>query len=164
MKRTLAAKRRTRMWTISIILLAILLVFGGYFKAQAPRRVAYHKTVSLAEKYANLKKVTSFYHYNRKQTFYMVSGTNNKKEKVYVIVYHNGKKIIIYNQTDGINAAQAKNIVKKHVTVKRFLNIGMGMQKKTPVWEISYLNQNGNLCYDTIAFKSGQVLKSIQNI
>ena len=43
-------------------------------------------------------------------------------------------------------------------------NVGMGMKGKTPVWEVTYLNAYGNLCYDIIAFKNGDIIKTIQNI
>ena len=76
----------------------------------------------------------------------------------------NGKKINIYGQEDGISAETAKKAVRKRQDVKKITNVGMGMKGKTPVWEVTYLNAYGNLCYDIIAFKNGDIIKTIQNI
>ena len=74
------------------------------------------------------------------------------------------KKINIYGQEDGISAETAKKAVRKRQEVKKITNVGMGMKGKTPVWEVTYLNAYGNLCYDIIAFKNGDIIKTIQNI
>ncbi len=100
-------------------------------------RNAKKQATQLAQQYAGLKEETAFYHYNRNHTYYTVAGTNDKKQKIYAIVAQNGKKI---NHT------------------------ALGMHKNKPVWEISYLNSYGNLCYDLLDFKTGKVVKTIQNI
>lgn len=111
-----------------------------------------------------ISKEDAFYRYSRDKTFYTVFGTNADNQKIYAIVSKNGKKINIYGQEDGISAETAKKAVRKRQDVKKITNVGMGMKGKTPVWEVTYLNAYGNLCYDIIAFKNGDIIKTIQNI
>ena len=139
-------------------------VLGIFFKSVQPENEAHKEAVRLAKKYAHLKKEDAFYRYSRDKTFYTVFGTNADNQKIYAIVSKNGKKINIYGQEDGISAETAKKAVRKRQDVKKITNVGMGMKGKTPVWEVTYLNAYGNLCYDIIAFKNGDIIKTIQNI
>ena len=116
------------------------------------------------ENMTEVEKEDAFYRYSRDKTFYTVFGTNADNQKIYAIVSKNGKKINIYGQEDGISAETAKKAVRKRQDVKKITNVGMGMKGKTPVWEVTYLNAYGNLCYDIIAFKNGDIIKTIQNI
>ncbi|MCP0887710.1 DUF5590 domain-containing protein [Ligilactobacillus sp. WILCCON 0076] len=166
MRRT---KKARFSWKQLIIVLCIILVGYGcwysYHKAQEPLVAAKKEAYTLADKYANLKTHTAFYWYNREKTYYTVAGKNNKNEAVYVIVSKKGDKINIYSQSKGITAKKAKQYVQSNEKPKKILKVALGMKtKKQPVWEITYLNKKGELCYDLISFKSGKVIKSIQNI
>ena len=93
-----------------------------------------------------------------------MAGTNDKKQKIYAIVAQNGKKINVYRQNEGISEASAKKITQQTGNVKKITHTALGMHKNKPVWEISYLNSYGNLCYDLLDFKTGKIVKTIQNI
>lgn len=156
--------KRGGMYAVIAVVLVAAAVFAVFFRAVQPEKDAHGEAVRLARKYAHLRKEDAFYRYSRNQTFYTVAGTDSGKRKIYVIVSKNGRKINIYNQKDGISAATAGNMVRRRQNVRKVMNVGMGMRGKTPVWEVTYLNSYGNLCYDIIAFKNGDVIKTIQNI
>ena len=157
-------KQHGKLYLFMGVLLAIVAVLGIFFKSVQPENEAHKEAVRLAKKYAHLKKEDACYRYSRDKTFYTVFGTNEDNQKIYAIVSKNGKKINIYAQEDGISAETAKKAVRKRQEVKKIMNVGMGMKGKTPVWEVTYLNDYGNLCYDIIAFKNGDIIKTIQNI
>ena len=157
-------KQHGKLYLFMGVLLAMVAVLGIFFKSVQPENEAHKEEVRLAKKYAHLKKEDAFYRYSRDKTFYTVFGTNADNQKIYAIVSKNGKKINIYGQEDGISAETAKKAVRKRQDVKKITNVGMGMKGKTPVWEVTYLNAYGNLCYDIIAFKNGDIIKTIQNI
>ena len=148
-------KQHGKLYLFMGVLLAMVAVLGIFFKSVQPENEAHKEAVRLAKKYAHLKK---------EETFYTVFGTNADNQKIYAIVSKNGKKINIYGQEDGISAETAKKAVRKRQDVKKITNVGMGMKGKTPVWEVTYLNAYGNLCYDIIAFKNGDIIKTIQNV
>lgn len=157
-------KQHGKLYLFMGVLLAIVAVLGIFFKSVQPENEAHKEAVRLAKKYAHLKKEDAFYRYSREKTFYTVAGTNTDNQKIYAVVSKDGKKINIYSQEDGISAETAKKAVRKRQDVKKITNVGMGMRGKTPVWEVTYLNAYGNLCYDIIAFKNGDIIKTIQNI
>ena len=165
MKRTTRIKKKTkhRLWYLGVltVLVLVLVIFN---LALSPMRNAKKQATQLAQQYAGLKEETAFYHYNRNHTYYTVAGTNDKKQKIYAIVAQNGKKINVYRQNEGISEASAKKITQQTGNVKKITHTALGMHKNKPVWEISYLNSYGNLCYDLLDFKTGKVVKAIQNI
>lgn len=146
------------------IIVILFALFAFYSYVQAPKRQAQKQAYALAQKYAHVNNPTAFYWYNRDKTYFTVAGTNNEKEKVYVIIFKNGNKINIYSQNKGISASQATKLVTDMRKPKKIINVALGMRKSEPVWEVSYRNAANNLCYDLISFKDGEVLKTIQNI
>ena len=70
----------------------------------------------------------------------------------------------ILKQSDGTSKTAILRQVWQKSNPKKVLNIGLGIRKSEPVWEVTYLNQKGNLCYDLIRFKNGTMVQSIQNL
>ena len=147
--------------TITIIVLLIIL---GYAKAQSPQVQAKKEAYLVAKKYGNVRKAEDFYVFNRKQTYYTIYGTNKRGQEVYVITSQNGKKVNINAQDKGISVNKAKNIVKVERNPKKITKTSLGLVNNKPVWEVTYLNNQNNICYDLISFKTGKIIKSIQNI
>ena len=165
MRRTTRKKNRPKHRIITLTILGICaLIVGLYVLATSPIRSARTQAVQLAEKYANLKTEDKFYYYNRDKTYYTVAGTNKKNQKIYAVIAQNGKKINIYQKSEGISEAKAKTLTKNSSKVKKITHVALGMYKNKPVWEVSYTNEYGNLCYDLLNFKDGKVIKTIQNI
>ncbi|MEY8662058.1 DUF5590 domain-containing protein [Ligilactobacillus faecis] len=157
-------KRSKRLRIIGGIIAVLCVIFVLYSLAVSPMRRAHDQAFELAQKYASLKDDEKFYHYNRTQTYYTLLGTNKKGQKIYVIVAQNGKKINIYQKNEGVSEAKVKEVVKSSDKVKKITHVALGLHKNKPTWEVSYLNQYGNLCYDLLDFKSGKIIKTIQNI
>src|SRR5699024_10602138 len=118
----------------------------------------------VAKKYGNVRKAEDFYVFNRKQTYYTIYGTNKRGQEVYVITSQNDKKVNIYAQDKEITVNKAKKIVKVERKRKKITKTSLGLVNNKPVWEVTYLNNQNNICYDLISFKTGKIIKSIQNI
>lgn len=165
MKRTSRTRKKSkyRIWAAIITgVLAVVLVI--FFMAISPMRSAHRQVSDLAERYAGIKEESAFYRYDRNKTYYTIAGTNDKKQKIYAIIAKNGKKINIYQQSEGVSEAKARQLARQDTSLKKITHVGLGMYKNKPTWEVSYLNKQDNLCYDLIDFKSGKVVKTIQNI
>ncbi|KRM90897.1 DUF5590 domain-containing protein [Liquorilactobacillus cacaonum] len=145
----------------------IVVVFFGvgiiYWQAQSPRETAEKNAISFARKHADLKSETAFYLFNRKQTYFTVAGTNTKNQKIFVIIAKKGGATKVLLQNKGISETGAIALAKKE-NPKKILKATLGLWSNNPVWEVTYLNNSGNLCYVLYNYKNGNMVKSIQNI
>ena len=146
------------------LLLVILVTWSVYAVANHPRAAAQKQATAMAKKYAGLKSTSGFYIYNRDQTYYTVAGKNAKGQTILVVVPQKGGDIRVLKQSAGLTASQAKSEVKTADNPKRVLKVAMGIFNNKPVWEVTYLNQKGNLCYDLISFTSGKSIQQINNL
>lgn len=151
----------------SILLVLVVLIFIFFRGALAPRRQNEQKATLLAEKYAHITKKVNYYEYRREgKEYHTVEGTNKQGEKVYAVISSNNRKINVFAASRGRSAKQVIQLIKRQKRPHKILHLALGMNKhgKTPVWEVTYLNQAGNLCYAIVSFKSGTIIKEIQNL
>lgn len=157
--------KKTIFWLILLVLVFLVVV---YFRgALGPRQQNEQQATALAEKYAHITKKTDYYEYQRENSSYhTIVGQNKQGEKLYAVVSNNNRKINVLSADKGISAKQAQDAVVSKRKPKKVLNVALGMDKKgkKPLWEVTYLNQKGNLCYTLLSFKDGVVTKEIQNL
>ena len=132
---------------------------GNHPKAEAERQAT-----TIAKRYANLKTRTDFYIYNRENTYYTVAGKNNKGQRILVIVPQKNGSVRVVKQSTGLTEQQALAQVKSNEHPKRVLKAVPGIFNEKVVWEVTYLNSKGNLCYDLINFKTGSYVQQINNL
>ncbi len=157
--------RKTIFW--GPFLLVILLVFLFFHGAFAPYQQNERRSEALAEKYAHINRKIAYYEYSRDgKNYNTIKGSTKQGEKLYAIISGNGKKINVIAANSGISANKAQNFVLETRKAKRVLHVALGMQSngKRPVWEVTYLNQNDQLCYSLLSFKNGSVIQEIQNL
>ena len=70
----------------------------------------------------------------------------------------------IVKQSKGLTKQQALAQVKSNEHPKKVLKAVPGIFNDKVVWEVTYLNQKGNLCYDLINFKTGSFVQQINNL
>lgn len=156
--------KRTVRSIVVAVLVVVLVTWSVYAIANHPRAVAQKQATTMAKKYAGLRSASGFYIYNRDWTYYTVAGKNAKGQAILVIVPQKGGDIRILKQAAGLTASQAQNEVKTASHPKKVLKVAMGIFNNKPVWEVTYLNQKGNLCYDLISFTSGKSIQQINNL
>ena len=157
------SKRMIRDLLILIILIFLvgwsIYAVGNHHKAEAERQAT-----TIAKRYANLKTRTDFYIYNRENTYYTVAGKNNKGQRILVIVPQKNGSVRVVKQSTGLTEQQALAQVKSNEHPKRVLKAVPGIFNDKVVWEVTYLNSKGNLCYDLINFKTGSYVQQINNL
>lgn len=159
---------RIKKWTLWTLLLAFLLVIGAYFYGTfLPHTQNRQQVTALAQKYAHLTKVNKYYEFSYDgQNYQSVLGSNRQGKKIYAIVADNKRKINVYSSSKVISARTAIDYVKSKRQPKKILKAVPGLidHGKRPVWEVTYLNQEGNLCYTLMSLKNGTVIKEIRNL
>ena len=157
------SKRMIRDLLILIILI-FLVGWSIYAVGNHPKAEAERQATTIAKHYANLKTRTDFYIYNRENTYYTVAGKNNKGQRILVIVPQKNCSVRVVKQSTGLTEQQALAQVKSNEHPKRVLKAVPGIFNDKVVWEVTYLNSKGNLCYDLINFKTGSYVQQINNL
>ena len=157
------SKRMIRDLLILIILI-FLVGWSIYAVGNHPKAEAERQATTIAKRYANLKTRTDFYTYNRENTYYTVAGKNNKGQRILVIVPQKNGSVRVVKQSTGLTEQQALAQVKSNEHPKRVLKAVPGIFNDKVVWEVTYLNSKGNLCYDLINFKTGSYVQQIDNL
>ena len=157
------SKRMIRDLLILIILI-FLVGWSIYAVGNHPKAEAERQATTIAKRYANLKTRTDFYIYNRENTYYTVAGKNNKGQRILVIVPQKNGSVRVVKQSTGLTEQQALAQVKSNEHPKRVLKAVPGIFNDKVVWEVTYLNSKGNLCYDLINFKTGSYVQKINNL
>ena len=157
------SKRMIRNLLILIILI-FLVGWSIYAVGNHPKAEAERQATTIAKRYANLKTRTDFYIYNRENTYYTVAGKNNKGQRILVIVPQKNGSVRVVKQSTGLTEQQALAQVKSNEHPKRVLKAVPGIFNDKVVWEVTYLNSKGNLCYDLINFKTGSYVQQINNL
>ena len=157
------SKRMIRDLLILIILI-FLVGWSIYAVGNHPKAEAERQATTIAKRYANLKTRTDFYIYNRENTYYTVAGKNNKGQRILVIVPQKNGSVRVVKQSKGFTDQQALAQVKSNEHPKRVLKAVPGIFNDKVVWEVTYLNSKGNLCYDLINFKTGSYVQQINNL
>lgn len=157
------SKRMIRDLLILIILI-FLVGWSIYAVGNHPKAEAERQATTIAKRYANLKTRTDFYIYNRENTYYTVAGKNNKGQRILVIVPQKNGSVRVVKQSTGLTEQQALAQVKNNEHPKRVLKAVPGIFNDKVVWEVTYLNSKGNLCYDLINFKTGSYVQQINNL
>lgn len=159
-------KRRHHPIRITIVIIVLIFLCGWtiYAIGNHPRRQSEQQAVSMAKKYANLKHEKNFYIYNRDKTYYTVTGTNKNNQSILVIIAKTGGKIRVLKQKDGITKNQALTKIWNNRKPKKVLKIAPSIFNNQAIWEITYLNKQGNLCYELLSFKNGKVVQRIDNL
>lgn len=163
-ERSRGASKRVIRDLLILIILIFLVGWSIYAVGNHPKAEAERQATSIAKRYANLKIRTGFYIYNRENTYYTVAGKNNKGQKILVIVPQKNGSVRIVKQSTGLTKQQALAQVKSNEHPKKVLKAVPGIFNDKVVWEVTYLNQKGNLCYDLINFKTGSFVQQINNL
>ncbi|ANZ63781.1 hypothetical protein AYR62_06540 [Secundilactobacillus paracollinoides] len=160
-------RRRGRRVLSSILVIIVILIIGtlwGYHHATAPINKVRSQSISMAEKYAGLKKESAFYWTNLNKTYYTVAGTNKQNKAIYVLVPQKGAQLRVMQQSDGLTRNQVLSKVWSQRNPKKVLSAALSVFNGKSAWIVSYMNKKGQLCYETLSFKSGKLLQLIENI
>jgi len=156
---------RLIMIVLLVVLAIIVAIYGTLWVAQRPMHTAQTTAYQLATTKGHLKTTTAFSQYNGTQSYYMVTGTNQKDVPVYAIINTKGKhQTTVVKQSAGITRTKALRKVWTKRQPSKVIKATMGKYNGQVVWEITYLNAKKALCYEVLQYSNGNQLKSIINI
>lgn len=156
---------RLIMIILLVVLAIIVAVYGTLWAAQRPMRQAQKTAYSLAVSKGKLKTTTGFSQYNGNQSYYVVQGTSSKNVPVYALINTNKHhQTTVVKRSAGITQTSALRKVWSKRNPSKVIKATVGRYEGDVVWEITYLNQKHNLCYEILSYKNGHQIKSIINI
>ena len=156
---------RKRVRNVLLAILVILLVgWVTYAVSNQPRAAARRQAIQLAKKYGHLQDPQKFYIYNRENTFYTVAGKNRQGQAILVIVPQKDGDLRVLKQADGLSAQQVRTMTRQRRHPSAILKVAPGVFNNKAVWEVTYRNSKGRLCYDLINFRTGQYVQEINNL
>lgn len=147
--------------------LLLLAAAGGYIyiKAMDPIKQAKKEAEQRINADKKLKQIEDFYLYNGTKTYYVMIGEEKNGEKVvFWIPEKKDEKIIEKKLADGISKQEAVDKLVNEKQPKEILGVRLGMEKRLPVWELSYLDNQSHLNYYYIHFDTGKWWRKIENL
>jgi len=154
---------------LAIILAGFLIIVGisgcVYANAMEPIKNAKDIAQKRAKSETDIQTIDEFYLYQGSRTYYVVIGKNNKKENTVAWIPENKKEnITVKKLSEGITEQEAVNKLIEDKKPKEILGVRLGMEKKLPVWELSYLDDDSHLNYYYIHFNTGKWWRNIENL
>lgn len=158
-------KRITVLLTLLAILLAILVTIIIFFvRTNQPMAQAKKEATAIAKTSANLETVDKFYWFTRKNTYFTLTGKNDKGTEIIVIVPKSGEKVTVLNQKDGQTEQQITDIVAKAHPDESVMKATLGPYDKRPAWEVVTENDQGVLTYYLMSFDKGEEINVVKDI
>ncbi|MEH7198263.1 cell wall elongation regulator TseB-like domain-containing protein [Priestia megaterium] len=151
---------------IIVAVAAVLLIIGGisfsiYHSSVKDVQSAEEKAASQAKKEFNFKSVTSTQPYFGNHAFYVVEGTNRSNQKVIAWMPKSKKQTAVLKKaSSGITKEKAISIVKNDKNPQEIKSVRLGIEKKKPLWEVTYVDKDKkHLTYYYLDFSSGEFIK-----
>ena len=152
---------------IGLITLLIFAIAGSvliYKKSIQPYKQAEKQATTFAKKHVDIKEVDEFYWFNREETNFTLVGRSSKGSEIVVFIPESGNKLKLMKQSEGINYEQVTDFIEKNYHPYKILRLNLGMIKEVPQWEVVVQNENKQLTYYLIDFKSGKVISILENV
>nr|WP_263325934.1 DUF5590 domain-containing protein [Neobacillus sp. Marseille-Q6967] len=150
---------------IVIFLIVALGIFTKvYLSAVKPVNTAEEKAVKLAKEKGQLNEVEDFHIFHGTETVNVIEGSNKKGEKVIVWIPEKSKKVFVDKPKNGISKEEAIQALLKETDPEEIVSVKLGMEKNIPLWEIYYRSDNNLINYYYVHFKTGEMLKKIENL
>ena len=167
--RTASRSRRRghkRRWLIGAIVVLAVLVSGITIVSVAlqPVNDARNTVTKLAVKQNKITKVTDFHHISRQKTYNSIIGVNKKHQKVGVIMTGSSKKLVTIKMADGLSETKVRQLIQSDYHPKRITSMGLAMYKQVPVWDVTFLDRQGNVNLITYQFSDGKKVRTIQHL
>ncbi|ATH92142.1 hypothetical protein ACH95_07555 [Bacillus glycinifermentans] len=145
-----------------IFLTAILAGANVYRTAMSQKESGHPEAAALAKEKADLKEVDSVETFVGKEKQYIVEGKNQKGEKMYVWVPADKKQKTIFKKaSDGISSRQAAKAVENGGLVSDLKQVHLAREGNVLLWEVSYLNKDGQYSLSYVDFINGKIHKTI---
>ncbi|MCP8968785.1 cell wall elongation regulator TseB-like domain-containing protein [Ectobacillus ponti] len=146
-------------WVAACIATAALLAayaMNIYNETMSQKIPGGNKAVAAAEDKAALVKVSNVDYYHGKSSYAVVQGTDDAGEEWIVFVPEGKGKTLMYMANEGISKRQARQMVTKEEQPREIINVKLGAEDETPLWVVTYIDQENRYAYYYMRFKDGK--------
>ncbi len=147
--------------TLSVFIVGSIFI---YHRANAPRARAENETITYLSERTDLDQAEHFYWYNGSETTFSIRGFNEEEVEKLYIVRQDGGEIKTFDVADTMTEQEAIRQTREAREPKRILDAKVGLMDDTPIWEVSYRNENDRLGYYIIDLQTGEWIRTIDNI
>lgn len=158
-------KKITFLLSLVAVLLAVIVgIIIFYVRSNQPMAQAKKEATAIAKTSANLETVDNFYWFTRKNTYFSLTGKNDKGTEIAVIIPKSGEKVTVLNQKDGLTEEQAKKAVTDAHPGAEVTKATLGLYDGKPAWEVITRNSKKELTYYLVSFDKGEELNVIKGV
>lgn len=154
-------------FVIGLVLVMSVFIVGAiyiYQQSHAPYASAKQETVAFITERTDLTEAEAFYWYNGEESYFTVQGLTESGDEMIYIVKQDGGQILSLAVKDTISKAEAIKQAKDSRSPAKILDATIGIMDGTPIWEVSYRNENDRLGYYVIDLQTGEWIRTIDNI
>ncbi|MDZ5608942.1 DUF5590 domain-containing protein [Bacillus pseudomycoides] len=146
-------------WIFAIIIVIVAVVLYGVhvYNATMEKKIPKEsKVVEIAKEKAKLTKVKTVDYYNGKSSYAVVQGVDEKGEQIIVWVPEKKGNVLVRKKNEGISEKKALQIVAGERKPKELVKVKLGAENDVPLWEITYIDQEGRYTYYYLEFQDGK--------
>lgn len=152
-------------WIVSGVVVLLLVLCGAgaysYNSIRAPLDEQYARAETYAINEAGLHTITDIDYYHGTKTYYVVTGSDSEQEQI-VWIADDFQSHQMESAADGITKQQALDLVSSQVDIDQMQAIRLGFERQLPVYEVTYINTEGNQAYYYLTFADGTFMKRYQ--
>lgn len=152
---------------IGLVVIMSALIVGSIFlyqQSNQPYSRAEADTIAYVAERTSLDQVDDFYWYNGTETYFTITGLNEDGQERLYIVQQDGGQITSLSAENSLSRQEAIELTREARQPVKILNARIGMIDDRPIWEISYRNDNNRLGYYVIDLRTGEWIRTIDNI
>jgi uncharacterized protein YpmB len=116
------------------------------------------KAITEAKKQFNIRHVLSAEEYRGEKSFEVIEAELDNGTKLWIWMPEKGKMAIPVTArvSDGYTKQEIEQAFQKNVSYRRLVSVKLGMENTMPVWEITYIDPNGDYVFSYYDFYSGK--------
>ncbi|MBU8907285.1 cell wall elongation regulator TseB-like domain-containing protein [Desertibacillus haloalkaliphilus] len=147
---------------ISSIVIIVVIVISSYFFYQSVREpliVEQEKARHYLINEGVLETIETMDFYHGTHTYYVAKGyDSNQKEKI-VWVDEGLEETFTRTGQDGLSEDDVRQLVSDELNVAKLISIRIGIEKRIPVYEVTYLDEDDRYSYYYMTFDDGTFMK-----
>jgi uncharacterized protein YpmB len=147
--------------TVIIIIVIISLLISLYTTTMSSEKKLSKLAITRAQEEIQLIKVNDVEHFHGIEAYHVIDALA-QQGSIYIFVPEDNSKKITYVQKDeGITKKQAKEIIASSKENIKIIDIRLGIDDNTPVWEIVYEENEDQRTFIYVTYKSGKLFKRL---
>ncbi|AMB93438.1 cell wall elongation regulator TseB-like domain-containing protein [Aerococcus sanguinicola] len=156
-------KKRFLYILIAILTLYIVLTNNVYFSSQKPLIDAEDAVSQVAQDH-KLSDIKDFYLFTKDETWYSVRAENEEGREVYLTYQPDSQTVHTGFVDEMVTEENAIALTQNELPEVEVKEARLGFDEKFFVWEVSFVDKDGNLGYHYINATNGTWYETINNL